>query len=349
MSRFRAAAVVGLLAVMALVGAALIPGSRSSSAGAARGPAGVAARQSGANTLRTHQNSVFGSNISARTYGTLIAEREQGIDSSGQLASDLDPISPRAFDRPIAAYRRYAERWAATLARDIGPLRRALRAGNRAAAQRAWTTAFADYLHLGAVYSLLPDELNDQLAEVPSSLGERRFAGLHRIEKGLWTGASPRSLLPATTALATAAGRLRRTLPSVAISPLDYATRAHEILEDAQRDLMSGSQVPWSQAGVLGTAAGVAVTREVIGTLAPLLQGRENALGASQNELARLQHVLNSVRLRDGDWPALTQLSQTQRELVDGSLAGTVGALSEVPGTLETRSVPLIPTIPAPK
>src|SRR6202042_2419482 len=106
-------------------------------------------------------------------------------------------------------------------------------------------------------------------------------------------------------ALATATATLRRTLPSVAISPLDYATRAHEILEDAQRDLMSGSQVPWSQAGVLGTAAGGAAAREVIGTLAPLVQGRENAPGASQNELARLQHVPNAVRLHDGDWPAL--------------------------------------------
>jgi iron uptake system EfeUOB component EfeO/EfeM len=348
MSRLRAAAVVGLLAVMALVGAALIPGSHSHT-GPARAQAGVAAPESGANTLHTHQDTVFGSNISADTYGTLIAEREQGIDSSGQLASDLDPISPRAFNRPIAAYRRYAERWAISLARAITPLQVALRAGHRGAAQRAWKTAFADYLHLGAVYGLLPNDLNDQLAAVPSSLGERRFAGLHRIEQGLWTGAPPRSLLPATTALATAAARLRRTLPTVAISPLDYATRAHEILEDAQRDLMSGSQVPWSQAGVLGTAAGVAVTREVIGTLAPLLQGRENALGASQNELARLQHVLNSVRRRDGDWPALTQLSQTEREHVDGSLAGTLAALAEVPGTLETQSVAQIPKIPAPK
>jgi high-affinity iron transporter len=348
MSRLRAAAVVGLLAVMALVGAALIPGSHDHT-GPARARTGVAARQSGANTLHTHQDTVFGSNISARTYGTLIAEREQGIDASGQLASDLDPISPRAFDRPIAAYRRYAERWAVTLARDLGPLRVALRTADRPAAQRAWKTAFADYLHLGAVYGLLPNDLNDQLAAVPSSLRERRFTGLHRIEQGLWTGAPPRSLLPAAAALAIAAATLRRTLPTVAISPLDYATRAHEILENAQRDLMSGSQVPWSQAGVLGTAAGVAATREVIGTLAPLLQGRENALGASQNELARLQHVLNSVRLRDGEWPGLTQLSQTQGERVDGSLAATLGALAEIPGTLETQHVPQIPTIPAPK
>lgn len=336
-----------LLAAAALAGAALIPGSHASSDGATHGVVETAGRQSTTNPLHVRQTAVFGSHISARRYGTIVAQREQGINARGQLVSDLDPVSPRAFARPISSYRRYAERWAARLARDIGPLGIRLRAGDRTGARRAWDMAFADYLHLGAVYGLLPSDLNDRLAAIPASLGERRFTGLHRIEQGLWTQTPTRSLMPAASALAAAARRLRRTLPTVAISPLDYATRAHEILEDAQRDLMSGSQVPWSGAGVLGTAAGVAVTREVVQTLVPILQGRENTLVASQNQLAQLQSILNSVRLRDGSYPTLAQLGARQRERVNGSLAGTVGALAELPGTLETRAQPVIPQLPA--
>ncbi len=347
MSRLRAAAVVALLAVMALVGAAIIPGSPAGRGAVTHGVARTAARQPPADQLRVREAAVFGSRISAREYGTIVAEREQGIDARGQLVSDLDPVSPRAFARPVAAYRRYAERWAAKLTRDVAPLRDTLRAGNRAGAKRAWTAAFAAYLHLGAVYGLLPADLNDQLAAIPTSLGEHHFPGLHRIEQGLWTGTPTRRLTPVADALATAVQRLRRTLPAVSISPLDYATRAHEILEDAQRDLMSGAQVPWSGAGVLGTAAGVAVTGEVVHTLAPLLQGRENTLVASQNELAQLQRVLDSVRLRDGSYPTLAQLGRTQRERIDGSLAGTLGALAEVPGTLETHAQPTVPRLPA--
>ena len=145
---------------------------------------------------------------------------------------------------------------------------------------------------------------------MPQSLSEQRFAGLHRIEKGLWTGQPTRSLLPVVSALRSAVVALRHTLPSVAFDPLDYAARAHEILEDAQRDLMSGAQVPWSGAGVLGTVAGVAATQEVIRTLAPLLQGRDNTLVESENWLAQLRQTLNRVRLRDGQWPTLAQLSQ---------------------------------------
>jgi hypothetical protein len=47
-----------------------------------------------------------------------------------------------------------------------------------------------------------------------------------------------------------------------------------------------------------------------------------------------------------GVWPALSQLTVAQRELVDGSLAGALGALQLVPGTLETARIPVIPPIP---
>ena len=55
---------------------------------------------------------------------------ENGYNASGPV-SDLSPLPVSAFDRPVAAYRRYAERWAATLGHDVAPLTAALRAGNR--------------------------------------------------------------------------------------------------------------------------------------------------------------------------------------------------------------------------
>ena len=76
---------------------------------------------------------------------------------------------------------------------------------------------------------------------------------------------------------------LRHVLPRIEIDPLNYATRAHEILEDAQRDFLSGVDVRWSGAGVLGTAAGIAATNELIQTLTRLLEGRDNTYVEVQN------------------------------------------------------------------
>jgi hypothetical protein len=334
---------IGALAVVAILAAATIPGSHAapkpfSTLAVARGTAA-------ADPLRARQSSVFGSKIPADAYGTQISERENGIGPDGQLVSDLDPLPARAFDRPVAGYIHYALGVSGQLGTAVSALTAQLQASDRGAAERAWDVAFTDYLHLGAVYGLLPGNLNDRLAQIPTDLDETHFTGLHRVEKGLWQGAPLRSLVPISQAVSGAVVSLKRTLPRTEIDPLDYAARAHEILEDAQRDLMSGNQVPWSGEGVLGTAAGVTATREVVRTLAPLMQGRENTLVEVDNWLLRLRSVMDSIRRRDGSYPTLDQLTIDQRERINGNVAGALSALEEIPPTLETVLPPTFPSI----
>ena len=133
----------------------------------------------------------------------------------------------------------------------------------------------------------------------------------------------------------------------VKITPLEYATRSHEIIEDAQRDLLSAMDVPWSRQGVLGTAAGLAATEEVFHTLEPLLSGRENTEGEVRSELAMLRDVLDSIRRRHhGRYPSLSELGQYEHEQLNGYLAGALSALQDMPGTLETELHQAIPTLP---
>ena len=332
-----------MLVVVALLAAALIPGSHSGGNGPVARRTVVSAELT-ANPLH-RQSKVFDSRIAASKYGTQVAQRENGSDANGPI-SDLTPLRPRQFTRPENEYRHYAERWAVRLGHDVIPLTAALRAGDRARAKRDWLTAFSDYLHLGAVYGLLPRNLDDELARVPSSTSDTDFPGLHRIEKGLWTGEPLSHLVGVATALSDTVVRLRHRLPTVKFDPLDFVARGHEILEDAQRDLMSGAQVPWSGAGVLGTAAGLVATEKVVHTLTPLLNGRANTLGKVQVWLIRVRHVLAGVRRPDGTYPSLGQLSSAQRERINGVVAGALSALEELPGTLEAAETPDIPPIP---
>jgi hypothetical protein len=336
------AAVTGL-AIVAIGAAALIPGGHPAprfSVAAVQHPKMPGAVQ------RARVTKVFGSNIPAKQYGTIIAAQEgQGVDLHGRLTSDLAPLPPSQFRRPVAAYLRYAARWGARLATAVGRLTAQLRRGDRHAAESAWSEALSDYLRLGGTYGLLPADIDHAVAGLPGNLGSTRFAGLHRLERGLWTGTPARRLVPTALALQRAVVALRRALPGLSITPLDYATRAHEILEDAQRDFLSGIQVPWSGAGVLATEAGVQATKEVIATLVPLLQGRDNTLVQVQSWLGRLQSTIVASRRRNGSWPSLTQLHPAQHERIDATLAGTLAALSAIPPTLETQGLPDIPTI----
>ena len=344
-------AVVGVLALAVLVGSA---------AGAIiAGRGGGHPHSSASHTqFPVHVTTVFGSSVPPQQYGNELSKQQGSDTDDGGVAgappaAPLTPVSPAAFAGPVAAYRAYAERWATTLAGEVPRLRDALAGGDRAAAEQQWGVAFSEYLHLGAVYGLLPGTLDEQIDGLPQALPGPgaptvSFSGLHRIEMGLWTGAPPASLVPWATRLQTDLGTLKRVLPTVRIDPLDYATRAHEILEDAERDFLSGTDVPWSRAGVLATAAGLTATEEVVSTLTPVLEQRDGTLLDVNNWLDRLQGVFQRLRTdHGGTLPTLGQLTFSERELLNGTLAGALVPLSQIPGSLETTPTPKIPKLPA--
>ncbi|HTB50021.1 MAG TPA: hypothetical protein VK701_03515, partial [Solirubrobacteraceae bacterium] len=55
-----------------------------------------------------------------------------------------------------------------------------------------------------------------------------------------------------------------------------------------------------------------------------------------------------NVRRDHVGWPALSQLTVRERELLDGTLAGALGALELLPGTLETTTQAPTPELPVP-
>jgi iron uptake system EfeUOB component EfeO/EfeM len=334
-----AVAAVGFAAIVFLVVTALGVGARARSAGHASFTLTPLVRFS----LRAPH--VLSTNVS---YGV------QGLEG-GSLAPpppDVPPMPVSVFDRPIALYRTYTVAELGLMEDQIGRLQGALAENNRAAAQVAWRAAYARYLRLGAVYlagevATLNQEINGNAGGLEGGVSNPRFAGLHRIEYGLWTGAPPRALLGWARRLDVAVRKLRSLLPDVSITPLEYATRAHEILEDAQRDLLSGADVPWSGEGVLGTQAGLEATEEVISTLRPVLGGLERVIPAVDTEFAALRSAIASiVAAHGGRLPANGQLTPQQFELLDGTLGGALEALSQVPGVLETEAPPQVPQIP---
>jgi iron uptake system EfeUOB component EfeO/EfeM len=273
-------------------------------------------------------------------YSTEVAELENdGTNLAGEQP-ELPPLPAGAFTVPENEYRVYARHWISSALVGAASLRRALAAGRRTAAIQAWELTWSDYLHLGAVYGLfgaLNTAIDGTPGGLPAGASDPRFTGLHRIEMGLWTGESLRLLIGYGASLERDLDRLRGVVAHVEITPLEYATRSHEVIEDAQRDLLSGMDVPWSRQGVLGTAAGLAATEEVFHTLEPLLSGRENTEGEVRTGLSSLRGVLDSIRRHHGRYPSLSELGQYEHEQLNGYVAGALSVLQEIPGTLETE------------
>jgi iron uptake system EfeUOB component EfeO/EfeM len=259
------------------------------------------------------------------------------------------PLTARDFARPVARYRAYSGRQADAMQGDVAALAGALAAGDRASARAAWAHAYGRYLRIGAAYGALGD-LDAAIDGPPGHLrggaNDPRFSGLHRIEHGLWRDAPLPSLTPWTTRLARDVRTLRRVVRRVAIPPLDYVTRAHEIMEDAQRDMLSGRAAPWSGAGLQATADSLAATDEVLDTLRPLLGERDSSLQSIDTYASRLARELGRLRrAHGGRLPPLRTLTPAEHERVNGALGVLLEALASIPVTLETQIPPKIPSI----
>jgi hypothetical protein len=339
---------VGVLVVVALgvfLGSALAPShSDGQSAGgvASEGPSHVG------NPLAGRLTRVVGTDVPAARFGEEASAREDfGENLAGEKISDLPPISATRFKKPVKEYKAYAHGWIGRTISDARALGEALDGGSRAQAQQGWEKAWGDYMHLGADYGLfgnLEEELDGTAGGPETSASDPDFVGFRRLEWGLWTGRPLHSLVRYDNRLVADLGRLRAAVPGVEIDALDYATRGHEIIEDAQRDLMNGMDVPWSHQGVLGTAAALASVEEVFHTLKPLLGGRENTEGEVEYWLLRLHRLFDSMRGKDG-YPTLTQMGEREHEQFNGYVAGALGALQMVPSTLETELYKAPPSI----
>jgi iron uptake system component EfeO len=269
-------------------------------------------------------------------------------DRSGPR-SEVQPLPRHALRRPIARWRAAAVAHARRMARAVSALRAAIAAGDRAAARRAWRDADRRWVRIGAAYGAL-GRLSTAIAgrpgRLPRGVRDPRFTGLHRVERGLWTAVPLASATAPAARLARDVARLPRRLRRLPVSASDYATRAHEILEDALRDQLSGREAPWSGAGLQSTGAAFTTTRWVIGTLRPVLRGRGDALPVVASGLRAMGGELRAVRVAHGGrLPALRRLSRTERERVQGRLGALLEALAAVPGALETAPTPAIPSL----
>src|SRR5580704_12235813 len=179
------------LAACAFAGTALAPGG---SGGARPFSVSRTARKSAPSPLAGRLSKVYGTDIPASRYGTEVADLEdEGTNLAGEQVSELSPLPAHDFLAPEREYRSYAQRWLTVARADAGVLGRALAAGRRRASELAWESTWSDYLRLGAVYGLFGEQnqaIDGSPGVLPRGTSDPRFTGLHRIEMGLWTGAS---------------------------------------------------------------------------------------------------------------------------------------------------------------
>jgi high-affinity iron transporter len=205
--------------------------------------------------------------------------------------------------------------------------------------RRDWLAAQLDWERVGASYDsfgdlgIAVDGLPDGL---PAGVNDPGFTGLHRLEYGLWHCQDAATLLPVADRLATDLAAVSAHIgdPDLAGAPTNLPLRAHEILEDAVRDHLSGIDDEGAGAAFAETSADIDATRAVLGEVAPLLDAHDpNLVATATNQMNLLAAALQAAK-QSGGWlaPAATALAARQR--IDTALGQLLETLAPVPELL---------------
>lgn len=261
--------------------------------------------------------------------------------SGATSASGPAPYKPATLAelQPAAtSYQAYVRPKLNTLQQQVNTIEADLRSGDMTKARTDWLPAQLTWEQVGAAYDSFGD-LGDAIDGLPwglqNGVNDKDFTGLHRLEYGLWHGQSTSTLLGVTTDLHSNITKLMGQLPKITIDPTDMPIRAHEILEDAQRDKMVGTDDFGSGAMYPETSADVAATRVVLSMLAPQITSRRPQLVKTiTSQLDSLDAALNATK-SGGAWRPMSQVPLSAQQQVNAQLGNVLESLSLVPDLLE--------------
>jgi iron uptake system component EfeO len=219
------------------------------------------------------------------------------------------PMSGLDLAGSVKTYSAYVTKGLATLAGKVAALDSVTRHGTRGQAERAWLDAHLVYNRLGAAYGTFgdfADEIDGLPDGLPGGVHDPDFAGLHRIEYGLWHGESLTSLAKLTAKVTASVAGLRVDWPKEQVDPNDLPLRAHEIMENTLQFQLTGSADQGSGTS-LGTAlANVDGTQAVLDALAPVMRSRYTNWPSVGTWMSTLRTALHAAR-RPGGRPAADQ------------------------------------------
>ena len=260
--------------------------------------------------------------------------------TDGTAPAPVKPVTVAELQPALKAYNTYVASKLAALSTQVAKIRADLSAGNLQAARTDWEPAMLTWEQVGEEPYGSFGNFGVEIAAGPQGfeqgVNDPDFTGLHRLEYGLWHGQSAATLLPVTGQLATYVASLQRQLTQLSNDPTTLPVRAHEILEDALRDHLTGQLDQGSGAGYAETLADVQADRVVLGEIANLITARApHLLATVDSDLGTLQRALLATK-DNGTWVSINAVTLTQRQDVDAAIGAVLENTSLIPDLLET-------------
>jgi iron uptake system EfeUOB component EfeO/EfeM len=276
----------------------------------------------------------------------LLSPAAQALARTRHPAPAVIPVPVLQLHQPMRDYRAYVRRLLGTLQVQLAGLSARLRSGDVAGAHSAWLAAHLTWLQIGqddGAYGAFGDigrQIDGTAAGLVQGAADPGFSGFHKVELDLWTRDDLAAAVVDSAQLQRLVARLaaRKLGPELPMNPVGLSTwtlRAHEVLEDALRDSLSGDDEYGSGTALASVIADVAATREMITLLAPAIDPRAPRLvRRARRQLVAVVGAAQAGRV-DGRWVAVTRLPAAVRERVDAAVGAVLETLAPIPDVIQ--------------
>lgn len=252
--------------------------------------------------------------------------------TSALLTPGIVPVT-RADLVPVAqAYGGWVGTRLPALRQQVAALAADAEEGDLPAARRDWLTAHTTYETLGAAYDAF-GEAGDELDGLPRD----GLTGFHLVESQLWGAADPAAIVASTAQLLSEVAALAASFGDAEIDPGAVGLRAHEIVEVAIQDVLTGAADAGSRTELATIDANLDGAAHALAPLHDLLATRYPDLDRTTAALQSTRALVEGFRAPDGSWTPLAGLDRAQRERVDAALDRDAELLAPVAAICDPR------------
>lgn len=248
------------------------------------------------------------------------------------LTPGMVPVTRADLIPPAKAYGAWVASRLPALRQQVAAVAADAEEGDVPAAKRDWLTAHTTYETLGAAYGAF-GAAGDAIDGLPG----HGLTGFHAVESPLFSGAAAAAVAGPAQQLVSEVDTLLAQLPKAQIDPGDMGLRAHEIVEDAIRDVLAGAADAGSGTELATIDANLSGAAQALTPLHDILTARYPQLAATQQSIAATQRLVEGFRGADGTWTRLSALTTAQREHVDAALSETAELLAPVAAICDPR------------
>jgi iron uptake system component EfeO len=261
---------------------------------------------------------------------TVAPEREFETPSS----SVRGPVDPRVT-ASVRSYQAYVRAQAAALPARARAFTDAVRAGDLTAARKDFAASRAGWERIQSVALLLPqlDRRIDARADDFASATDPAWTGWHRLERILWTQRSTAGAVPLADRLDRDLESVRRTVPTLSITPKRMAAGIERQMEEAIAEKLPGAEDRYSRTDLADLAGNIQGAQAGYAAARPLLLSRDPARARLlDRQFATVERTLGKYRTAAGyrPYPALSTTDRAALQAQLTSLAETLSALSAI-------------------